>query len=72
MELALPLEKMSTAEKIKTMEAIWSDLCTKADSVVSPEWHQDVLNDREEEVKNGIEKFVDWNDAKRQIRKSVS
>jgi hypothetical protein len=36
MEANLPLEKMSIAEKIRTMEIIWDDLCRKADRLSSP------------------------------------
>ena len=51
MEFTLPLEKMSIEEKIRTMETIWDDLCRKADSILSPSWHEDVLIEREERIK---------------------
>ncbi len=72
MEVNLPLEKMSTAEKIKTMEIIWDDLCRKADRVSSPSWHKNVLHQREEAIKNGDDEFVEWNSAKKQIRDTIS
>jgi hypothetical protein len=34
MEFTLPLEQMSTEEKIRTMETIWDDLCKKAVRVI--------------------------------------
>jgi len=70
MELTLPLEKMSTEEKIQVMETIWDDLCKKAD-ISSPIWHGKVLHDREERVKTGDEKFVDWEKAKKNIQNSI-
>ncbi len=72
MEIILPLEKMSIEEKIRTMEAIWDDLCRKADSIPSPSWHEEVLNEREEKVKKGEEEFIDWNKAKKNIRNKIS
>lgn len=72
MEVTLPLEKMSTEEKIQTMETIWDDLCKKADSISSPSWHEKVLNDREEGIKNGDDEFVDWKIAQKNIQKSIS
>ncbi len=72
MEVTLPLEKMSTEEKIQTMETIWDDLCKKADSISSPAWHEKVLHDREEGIKNGDDEFVDWNRAKKKIQDSIS
>jgi len=71
MELTLPLEKMSIEEKIQTMETIWDDLCKKADSISSPTWHGKVLHDREERVKTGDEKFMDWEKAKKNIQDSI-
>ena len=71
MEITLPLEQMSTKEKIRIMEAIWDDLCKKADSLTSPSWHKNVLHKREERRKNGDDEFIDWSKAKKHIRDSV-
>ena len=72
MEVTLPLEKMSTEEKIQTMETIWNDLCKKADSISSPSWHEKVLHSREEGIKNGDDDFVDWNKAQKNMQDSIS
>ncbi len=71
MEINLPLEKMSTEEKIKAMETIWDDLCKRADSISSPSWHERVLHDREEGIKNGNNEFVDWDSAKKNIQDKI-
>ncbi len=68
MEITSALEHMSIEEKIRAMETIWDDLCKKADSISSPSWHKDVLADREEQVQNGTDQFIDWNQAKDYIR----
>ena len=72
MEVTLPLEKMSTEEKIQTMETIWEDLSKRADNISSPPWHEKVLNDREDGIKNGKDKFLDWNSVKKNIQDSIS
>ena len=71
MELALPLDQMTTAEKLRALEQIWEDLCRTPDQVPSPSWHADVLQDREKRVREGSSQFVDWADAKQQIRDST-
>lgn len=53
------------------MEIIWNDLCKKADNIPSPAWHEKVLNDRENEIHNGEDVFVDWNNAKKTIEDSI-
>ena len=68
MGVTIPLEKMTTEEKIQTMETIWDDLCKKAESIPSPSWHKKVLQEREDRIKKGEEEFVDWNSAKKHIR----
>jgi len=65
----LPLKEMSRAEKIMAMEAIWQDLSRDDESVESPAWHADELAATEQRVASGEEHFVDWEAAKRQLRK---
>ncbi len=72
MEITLPLKEMTIEEKIQAMEIIWDDLCKKAESLPSPAWHEQILSKREEKVKNGDEKFVDWQEAKKNIRNTIS
>lgn len=54
------------------MEFIREDLCRKAESLTSPLWHKDILNDREEQIQNGDDEFMDREKAKKQIREKVS
>ena len=72
MEITLPLEEMTTEEKIQTMEIIWNDLYKKAGSLSSPSWHKQILHEREERIKSGDDEFVDWEEAKKNIRNTVS
>ena len=62
---------MSTEEKIQTMETIWDDLCIKADSMPSPSWHKKILQEREDGIKKGDDEFVDWSNAKKNIRDEI-
>ncbi|OHB47233.1 MAG: hypothetical protein A2106_01830 [Planctomycetes bacterium GWF2_40_8] len=72
MGITLPLEKMTTEDKIRTMETIWDDLCKKAESIPSPSWHKDILEEREKVIENGKEEFIDWSEAKKQIEDKIS
>jgi hypothetical protein len=71
MEAALPLDRMTTAEKLRAMEAIWADLTRNADSFESPAWHAEVLREREQRIAEGKETFLDWDEAKRQLRERL-
>ena len=67
METAIPLDKMTVAEKLRALEEIWNDLQKTAEEIPSPAWHADVLNARAERVREGSSRFSDWTEAKRRI-----
>ncbi len=68
MNVVLPLDRMTTAEKLSVMETLWADLSRDADAFESPAWHADILREREKRVAEGSETFVAWDEAKRQLR----
>ena len=71
MPATLPLKKMTIEEKIQAMEAIWDDLCDQANSPVAPDWHSVVLTEREIAIERGEDEFIDWETAKRKIKKEL-
>ena len=72
MPVTLPLSDLSVSEKLRLMEALWEDLSRNADSIESPDWHREVLEEREERIASGEAHFSDWEQAKADIRKRVS
>ena len=71
MPSVLPLDRMTTGEKLRVMEEIWDDLCRTPEEVASPAWHEDVLRGREKRVRAGDAQFTDWSQAKREIREAA-
>jgi len=67
MEVALPLDQMTTVEKLRVMETIWADLSRHEEEIDSPAWHEKVLREREERLASGAERYVDWTTAKTEI-----
>lgn len=58
-------------EKLLAMEAIWDDI-SRAEAVLEvPQWHKDILDERERLIAEGKARFIDWEDAKKQIRQAV-
>ncbi len=72
MEITLPLAQMSTAEKLHVMEQLWTDLTTNEEAFESPAWHGQVLSERDQQLKSGQDHYVDWEVAKRELRKLQS
>jgi hypothetical protein len=71
MEATLPLDKMTVAEKLRAMEAIWADLSRDETQIESPEWHGEILRERDAKIKSGEEKFIDWEKAKKELRNKL-
>ena len=66
------IKRMTRAEKLQTMEAIWADLSASDAEVESPAWHADSLRETEARMAAGQENVVDWEDAKRELRQLES
>lgn len=63
------LEKLTRAEKLQMMEALWDDLTHAQEaSFQSPGWHDQVLQETEQQVAAGQAKFIDWETAKQVLR----
>ena len=67
MDITLPLDQMTRAEKLRAMEALWDDLCRREEDVPVPQWHKDLLDERERLVEQGNARFIDWETAKKRI-----
>lgn len=68
MKVTLPLDDMTTEEKLQIMEALWVDLTRSEQEFQSPVWHKDVLKAREERIKSGQETYQNWELAKKALR----
>jgi hypothetical protein len=67
--LELPLDQMTAREKLRAIETIWEDLSREERQVPSPDWHFDALKEREQRRKAGKEKVLDWEAAKKDLRR---
>ena len=71
MQVTIPLNRMNLSEKLQALEDIWDDLCHSQESIPSPEWHKDVLQERERTVREGRAKFLTVDEAKRKIQGQI-
>lgn len=60
---------MSTEDKLLAMERLWEDLCRSPDSVSSPAWHEEVLSEREQRVREGKAVFASFDETRDRLRK---
>lgn len=71
MGISLPLDKMTTAEKLSEMERLWDDLCRTPAEIPSPSWHEAVLAEREKRVAESKMGFIDLGEAMGRVRKAT-
>jgi hypothetical protein len=63
---------MTLREKLQVIESGWRDVRRRSESFESPEWHREILAECERRVAAGEARFIDWEQAKVNIRKRVS
>jgi len=64
----LNLKNMTTAQKFMAMEELWEDMSKNVSSdELTPQWHLDILDEREQEVKNGTAIFQNFDDVKLEL-----
>lgn len=63
------IEKMSGDEKIRLMEALWESLSREEARLESSPWHKEALLETVVRHNAGKELQIDWDAAKRELRK---
>ena len=71
MSAPIDLQKLSRDEKLRMMEALWEDLSREDVALPSPDWHQQALQETEARAASGQETPLDWEDAKKDLRKKL-
>ena len=72
MRVALPLDKMTTSDKLRVIEDVWDDLCRSNADIPSPAWHADILSTRERQIRNGNAEFLELDEAKKRLRNRLA
>lgn len=65
------IQELPLQQKLYVMEMLWSELCRDEGGVEVPQWHKDLLDEREKLVASGQAAFIPWEEAKKQIRQAV-
>jgi hypothetical protein len=60
---------MTKADKLRAMEDMWQDLSRDESSFESPAWHLRELRATEARIVAGKEEFIDWEVAKKSLRR---
>ena len=66
------LRQLPLREKLMMMEALWESIAPMEEQLDVPQWHKNILDEREKLVREGKAKFIDWETAKEEIKKATS
>ncbi len=58
------ISKMSVNERLQTMEALWDSLTHETKEIDSPDWHSEVLTQRQHKIENGDAEFISLDELK--------
>ncbi len=61
------IRQLPLREKLRLMEEIWDDISREEQDLEVPQWHKEILDERERLLAEGKAQFMDWEEAKRQI-----
>ena len=72
MSVSINYEQMAISEKFVMLEELWENMSHDASqNGFTPSWHLDILNQREENIKNKNSSFSDMEEAKSRLQKLV-
>ena len=67
----LPLNEMTTEDKLSIMELLWDDLSRTPGKLTTPAWHGNVLAEREKRIQNGETHFSDLAAVEERLRNAL-
>jgi hypothetical protein len=68
----IQLHEMSYSEKLELFNALCDDLAKMEEQLPPPDWHKEILEERERRIETGEEPSIDWETAKKELRKQIS
>jgi hypothetical protein len=71
MAIELPVKQMTVEEKLQAMDVLWEDLRTNEKNIPMPEWHKELLAERERLVRENKASFSDWETAKKRLAAKI-
>lgn len=60
----LEIKQMSIVERLQAIEALWDSLLEQDIEIESPQWHQEVLNERKGRIESGEAGFITLSELK--------
>ena len=59
------IKKMSTSERLQVMEVLWDSFRYEHECIETPEWHENILQERREKIASGTATFISLSELKK-------
>ena len=63
----ISLENLTVSEKVRLLETVWDSLCGEAGNLESPDWHKEILAERQNRIDEGLAALSPWSEAKARL-----
>ena len=54
------------------METLWKSITLDEEQLAVPQWHKDILEERDQLIKQGKAHYINWQTAKDQIQTAIA
>lgn len=65
------IRQLSLPEKFALLEKVWSEIAVTPEQVEVPQWHKDILDQRDLSLQEGGATVLEWEEAKKQIDQAI-
>ncbi|MEI6071747.1 MAG: addiction module protein [Verrucomicrobiae bacterium] len=65
------IRQMTLPEKFALLETVWAEISADPKQVEVPQWHKDILDQREVALQEGRATVLEWDEAKKQIDQAI-
>ena len=66
------IEDMTPTQRVELMEELWKAMSRRPEEIEPPDWHRQVLEERERALASGEIEYMDWEEAKTYIRQRTT
>jgi hypothetical protein len=63
------IRRLPLPEKLALLEAVWTELASDPATDEVPQWHKDILDERQQLLEQGFSQVLDWALAQEQINR---
>lgn len=65
------IQEISVHEKLRLIEAIWSQMAREEGNWEVPQWHEEIMEECERLIAEGQATFAEWEDGKKRIKAAI-